>query len=314
MVDKSSFSPSNTQPLFNDEVKKLIIEINTEVKKIIDLFRIILKYKMVLRGRGIEFADIRKYLPTDDASLIDWKVSARMSTSGKLDRLFVKVYEEERDLDVILLIDASATMDFGTQERLKREYVSLLAGTLSTASIEAGDKVGMVMFNDTIKYIPPERSDVQTIRILAELVKKENWKGGKNLAEAINFALKTTTNRSFLFIISDFISIGDDWIEPLRAASVKFDGVLGIMIRDVRDSYLPKGVGYFRLKDPITGKVTEANLDKIKSKFEKLAKEQEEYVEKKFHESGAGFVKYYTNENFVKTLIKWFDLWGTGRA
>ncbi len=302
-------------PLFNDEVKKLIIEINTEVKKIIDLFRIILKYKMVLRGRGIEFADIRKYLPTDDASLIDWKVSARMSTSGKLDRLFVKVYEEERDLDVILLIDSSATMDFGTQEKLKREYVALLAGTLATASIEAGDKVGMIMFNNVIKHIPPERSDIQTIRILAELVKKENWKGGKNLAEAIKFALKTTTSRSFLFIISDFISVGEeDWIEPLRAASVKFDGVLGVMIRDVRDRYLPEGTGYFRFQDPITGKVTEANLDKIKQKYEELAQKQEKTIEKIFHESGAGFVKYYTHENFIKILVKWFDVWGAGRV
>lgn len=304
-----------SQPLFNEEVKKLIIEINTEVKKIIDLFRLILKYKIVFRGRGIEFADIRKYLPTDDALLIDWKTSAKMSASGKLDKLFVKVYEEERDLDVILLIDASTTMDFGTQERLKREYAALLAGTLATASIEVGDNVGLVMFNDKIKHIPPERSDIQTIRILAELTNKENWRGGKNLSEAIKFVLKTTTNRSFLFIISDFISLGNEnWIEPLRAASVKFDGVLGVMIRDVRDRYLPEGTGYFRFKDPITGKVTEANLDKIRHRYEELAKKQEETIERIFHESGAGFVKYYTHENFIKTMIKWFDMWGSGRV
>ncbi len=298
---------------FNEEVKNKIVEINKDVKKLVDLFRLILKYKIVLRGRGIEFSDIRKYLPTDDASLIDWKVSARMSTSGKLDKLYVKVYEEEQDLELIIAVDGSSTMDFGTQEKLKREYATLLAGSLAIAGVESGYKVSMIMFNDELLYLPPENSTIQTTRILAELINKENWKGGKNFKEALNFIMKVSQNRAVLVIISDFISAGEDWDELLKSASFKFDGVLGIMVRDLRDTYLPKDVGYLRFQNPIDGSITEVNVDKIKEKFEKLAKEQEEKYKKMFLESNAGFIKFYTSEEYTKQILKWFDLWSYGR-
>ncbi len=295
------------------EVKEYLIMINRDVKRLVDLFKLILKYKIVLRGKGIEFSDIRKYLPTDDASLIDWKVSARMSTSGKLDRLYVKVFEEEQDLEVIIAVDSSATMDFGTQEILKREYATLLAGSIAIAALESGYRVSLLMFNDDIKYIPPENSSIQTVRILSELLLKENWKGSKNFKKMLNFIMKVSYQRSILIIISDFIYAGDDWDDTLKSAAFKFDGLLGIMVRDLRDTYLPRDVGYLRVQNPIDGSITEVNIDKIKEKYEKLAKQQEKKYEKLFIESNAGFIKFYTNEDYVKPIIKWFTLWSYKR-
>lgn len=297
----------------NPEVKEYLIRINRDVKKLVDLFRLILKYKIVLRGRGVEFADLRKYLPTDDASLIDWKTSVRMSTSGKLDKLFVKVYEEEQDLEVIIAVDSSATMDFGSGDVLKREYAALLIGSISIAAIESGYRVSLVMFNDNIHYLPPENSAIQSTRILSNLLNNEMWGGGKNFQKMLDFVMRVSYQRAIFIVISDFIRAGDNWDETLKSASFKFDGALGIMVRDIRDTYLPDGVGYLRVQDPITGNITEVNVDKIRDKYERLAKEQEKKYEKLFLESNAGFMKFYTNQPYVDQLIKWFNLWSYGR-
>lgn len=299
------------------EIRKLMIEIDTEVKKLVDIFRFVLKYRIVFRGRGVEFAGIRKYLPTDDASLIDWKVSARMSTSGKLDKLYVKIYEEERDLDVIILLDVSDTMLFGTQEKLKSEYAMLLTGTIAHAAIDVGDNTALIMFNEgTKKLIPPAKGALQYFKILKELVDKDNWGGKKDVGRIVNEIVKTTTNnRTFLFIISDFISTDDSWQEDLQSAVAKFDGVLGIMVRDLRDSELPEDVGNFRFSNPFDGSiVTDTNIDKVRERFNKLAREQEEMIERMFKQSGAGFIKYRTDQTFVVPIMEWFSLWGAGRG
>ena len=296
------------------EIKKLMQEVDANVKKLIDIFRFVLKYKMIFRGQGVEFAGIRKYMPADDAKMIDWKVSARMSTSGKVDKLYVKIYEEERDLDVLVLLDTSASMLFGTQDKLKSEYAAILVGTIIYAAIETGDNAGLAMFNEKVhKFIPPSRESVQYYRVLENLVDKKKYGGSKNLKEAIDFAVKIGRNRTILFIVSDFISCGDGWEESLKSAASKFDGVLGIMLRDVRDSFLPEGAGHFRLSDPFSGHISEANLDKVKEKFERMAASQEKDVETQFHRSKAGFIKYYTNDPFIKSLMKWFEMWGAGR-
>lgn len=299
----------------NNEIKKLMIEIDTEVKRLIDIFRFVLKYRIVFRGRGVEFAGIRKYLPTDDASLIDWKVSARMSTSGKLDKLYVKIYEEERDLNVIVMFDVSESMIFGTQNRLKIEYGAVLAGTIAHAALEVGDNLGLVLYNEKArKVIPPMKGDLQYFKVLKEIVDKRNWGGLKNTGDVLSEVVKTAKGRTFLFIISDFIGETNKWEETLRSAVSRFDGVLALMIRDVRDEELPKNVGDFRFSDPFYGEVTDVNIDKIREKYERLAKEQEDMIINMFEKAGAGIIKYRTDESFITPMMKWFSLWGAGRG
>jgi len=296
------------------DIKKIMQEVDANVKKLIDVFRFVLKYKMILRGQGLEFAGIRAYLPTDDARMIDWKVSARMSTTGKVDKPYVKIFEEERDLDVFVLLDSSASMLFGTQDKLKNEYAAVLAGTIMYAAIETGDNTGIAMFSNKVHtFIPPSRQSGQYYRALEAFADRKKYGGPKDLKGAIDFAVKNSRNRTMLFIISDFIGCGTEWKDSLKSASAKFDGVLGIMLRDIRDSFLPEGAGHFRFSDPFSGHVTEVNLDKIKEKFESLAAKQEKEAEHIFQESKAGFIKYYTNEPFIKSLMKWFKLWGADR-
>ncbi len=296
------------------ETIKLMKELDVEVKKLVDLFRLILKYKIIFRGKGLDFYGLRQYQEGDDASLIDWKATVRMAVGGTIDKIYVKVFREERDLDVIVLVDASSTMLFGTGKRLKSEYASFLAGALCYAALESGDRCGLVMFSDKInKFAPPSKDSSQYYRVLKILVDKKNWGGKKNLAESLDFCVKLFNDKTFLFIISDFISVGKGWEDKLKMASAKFEGVLGMMIRDERDIVLPKNVGYYRFKDPFTGKTMTINVDKYADEFEKKSKEQMETVKKMFLSSNAGFISYICDDLFTTPLIRWLENWAAGR-
>lgn len=297
------------------EMRQLMLDVDLNVRRLIDTVRFILKYKIIFRGRGLEFEGLREYSTTDDASMIDWKISRRVSSSKKVDKLYVRIYEEERDLNIFVLLDTSETMRFGTQEKLKCEYASVLAGTLIYTAIEVGDKAGIGMYSDGFnKVMLPSKTSDQYYRILRELANPVNYGGVKSdLALPLRAATAALDRKSIIFIISDFIGVGSEWEDVLKGASAKFEGVLGIMVRDVRDSFIPEGLGNFRLRDPLTGSVTEVDFDSIRSKFEKEALEQERHIEEIFKKNHSGFIKCYTNEPFINPLIKWFNLWGTGR-
>ncbi len=276
------------------EMKNLMHEIDVNVKRLVDEVRFILKYRVIFRGRGMEFEGLREYTPSDDASMIDWKISRRVSTSKKIDNLYVRVYEEERDLNIFVLLDTSETMIFGTQDKLKTEYASVIAGSLIYTAIEVGDKAGIGMFSDRIhKNILPSKASDQYYRILRELSNQKNYGGGCDLYSSLKTATSSLDSRSILFIVSDFINVGDKWEDLLKAASSKFEGVLGIMVRDIS--------------------VTDVNLDRIREKYRLEAEKQEKNIGRIFKDAHAGFIKCYTNEPFVNPLVKWFSMWGAGR-
>ena len=285
-------------------VEELMKEVDTHVKRLVEVFAFLLKYKILFRGTGLEFAGLREYAPgQDDATRIDWKASLRTQ------KLYVKQYEEERDLDIFILFDASSSMLFGTQERLKSEYAAIVAGALTFAAIETGDNIGFAMFSDKIrKFLEPSQDPAQYYHILSFLANPDYYGGACNLGNALTFLLNNLRERTVLFIISDFIGIGESWKDPLKMISAKLDRVIGIMVRDLRDTYLPKGVGYVRLADPFSGKMITVNLDSVREKFEFLAKQQERIVEEEFLKSKAGFVKVYTHEPFVEPLIRYLQL------
>ncbi len=298
-----------------EEVKKLVKEIDVEVKKLADIFRLVLKYKVVFRGKGLEFYGLRQYEEGDDASLIDWKSTLRVNAGGTITKLYVKVFEQERDLDVVVMVDASPTMLFGTAKRLKSEYATLIAGAITYATLENGDNAGIIMFSDKInRFVPPLKESAHYYRILSAMLDRRNWKGKKDFSSALDFAVKILRRETMLFIISDFIGLQGDWEDKLRMASSKFEGVLGIMVRDRRDIELPKGTGYYRLKDPLTGKVMEVDLDKYAEEYKREALKQMKMVEKGFHRAGVHLLKYITDEPFVKPIIHWLDVWAAGRG
>jgi len=285
-------------------VDELMREIDINVKELIDVFKFSLKYRILFKGSGLEFAGLKEYVPgQDDASKIDWKASLRSKT------LYIKQFEEERDLDVYLLLDTSSSMLFGSQERLKSEYAAVLAGAIIYAAIEAGDNVGYALFNDKIVHaVPPQKGNEQYYRALQFMADPRNYGGGCNLEQALNYLLNNLRSKTILFIISDFIGIGDAWEDSLKMTSGKLDRVLGVMLRDVRDSTLPEGVGNIRLSDPFGKKGELINLDKVREEYNRLAAEQEKRVEQIFTDSRALFAKIYTTESFVKPLVRYIEL------
>jgi len=185
-------------------VEELMEEVDTHVKRLVEVFAFLLKYQLLFRGTGIEFVGLREYIPgQDDAMRIDWKSSLRTQ------RLYVKQYEEERDLDIFVLLDTSGSMLFGTQEKLKSEYAAIVAGAITYAAIETGDNVGFAMFNDKIQaFLTPSQDAAQYYHILSLMVNPNYYGGRCNLAESLLFLLNNLGEKTVLFIVSDFIGVG----------------------------------------------------------------------------------------------------------
>ena len=285
-------------------IDELMEEIDANVKELVDVFKFLLKYNVLFRGSGIEFSGLREYVfGEDDATKIDWKASLRSN------KLYVKQYEDERNLDVFILVDTSSSMVFGTREKLKSEYAATVAGSLAYASIEAGDNVGFGMFSDGMKTgLPPSGDISQYYIILKKLVDPRFYGGPCNFEGAMSYVLNSINDKTALFIISDFIGIGTSWKDSFKAVCGKLDGVFGIMVRDVVDSKLPEGVGNMRLSDPFSeDNVLTVNLDHVKNDYEREAALQEMNIQREFTNSGAGFVKVYTNEPFAKPLVKYLQ-------
>jgi uncharacterized protein (DUF58 family) len=285
-------------------IEDLMNEIDVNVRELVDVFRFLLKYQILFKGSGIEFAGLREYVPgQDDATKIDWKASLRSK------KLYVKQFEDERDLDVYILLDVSNSMLFGTQEKLKSEYAAVVGGAIAYSAVESGDNVGFAMFGDDVRIALDPVGDIsQYYKILRCMVDPGYYGGGCDLGGSLSYLINIVAERTILFIISDFIGIGKGWEDSLKMMAGKLDKVVGIMIRDVRDSFLPRGIGNMRLSDPFSDKVLTVNLDKVGGEFEKLARKQEEKIENEFRDGGMGFVKIYTTEPFVKPLVNYLEL------
>lgn len=291
----------------NKYLEDLMQEVDANVKELADVFKFLLKYNVLFRGSGIEFSGLRDYVHgEDDATKIDWKSSLRAN------KLYVKQYEDEKNLDIFILLDVSASMLFGTQDKLKSEYAAAVAGSLTYAAIDSGDCVGFAMFSDEIKFsIPPSGDITQYYIILKKLVDPRMYGGSCNFEAALSFLLNSINTKTALFIVSDFIGIGSGWKDSFKAVCSKLDGVFGIMIRDPVDSRLPTGVGNIRLSDPFNeNNILTVNLNKIKKEYDREAEEQELEIQREFTNSGAGFVKVYTNEPFAKPIVAYMQLIG----
>lgn len=282
------------------EVYDLIEEVTRHARGFVELLTVLLKYRVLFRSSGLEFSGLREYCPgEDDASRIEWKSSLRAQ------KIYIKLYEEEKDLDIVILFDSSANMLFGTQERTKEEYAAIIAATISFAATEVGDNVGFAMFNEKlVATLEPSKSSSQYFQILKSLCDKKNYGGKCNMVDALTTMINTLRDRTALFIISDFTNPGDI-DEIVKMCAGKFNKVYGIMVRDPRDEFLPKGLGYITLSDPHTGQSVTVDADQIREKFEREALNQSKYIESLFIGGGAGFIKLFTNEPFSEPTIRY---------
>ncbi len=283
---------------------KIKIEIKPSIKRLNLVFKGLTNnkfmgnYASAFKGRGLEFSEYRSYTPNDDASLIDWKASNRAR------KLLVKEFIEERNLNVIFLVDVSSKMMIGSK-KLKGEYIAELIASLSYMILESGDCVGLTMFSDKIIKSVPSGNGLNHFHIISSVLSNTSFYGGSsNIKKALDYAIKSFEEKSLLFLISDFIGC-ENFSQELRLTSKKFD-LIGIMVRDIVDVELPDGVGQVHVEDPVTGERMLISPSKLKRAYSLESKKEISSFKKLFQNSGASFLQLYTNKSFVNDLIIFF--------
>lgn len=280
--------------------RELANRIDTEVKKVSDKFRFLMQYKEQFQSSGIEFSDLREYQPTDDASRIDWKNSA------KSQKTFVQEYEEEKDMETFIIMDASDTMLFGTSDKLKSEYAALIAATLSYSAVDSGINVGIGMFGDDFTILTPDGGQVQYQKILHELTTYENYGGEFNMDQAMNKTIGNIKQDTAVFIISDFLEVRGDWKLKMQLANMKFRHVLSVITRDLRDYKLPDS-GLMRMESPDGSSQQVIDTGKVKEDYEEEAKKRMEEIKQKLSESGSAHLEVDTRDSFAAKFVEFFE-------
>ena len=264
------------------------------------------EYHSAFKGRGMTFSEVREYQYGDDIRTIDWNVTARFNTP------FVKIYEEERELTVMLLVDVSGSRMFGTANKLKKDLATEVAAVLSFSAGFNNDKVGVIFFSDKVeKFIPPKKGRAHTLRIIRELIdfKPENNK--TNISEALRFLTNAIKKSCTAFLLSDMIDVNNENMHPnfedaLKIAGNKHD-IAAIRIYDKREEKMPN-VGIIRLKDAETGKLTvvDTSLKSVRNTYSEWMSTLNENLRHTFSRCRIDNVSISTDEDYVKPLIQLF--------
>ncbi|MBC8510028.1 MAG: DUF58 domain-containing protein [Cryomorphaceae bacterium] len=264
------------------------------------------EYHTAFKGKGMAFSEVREYQPGDDIRSIDWNVTARYNSP------FVKVFEEEREMTVMLLIDMSASGNFGTQEQFKRELATELAAILAFSAINNNDKVGVIFFTDKVEqFIPPKKGKSHILRIIREVLAFEPTGKGTDIAGALEYFSAVIKKRSICFILSDFMS--KEFDRPLKIASKKHD-LVALRIHDKREDTLPN-VGLVPMQDAETEKMlfVDTSSKKVRDNFAKNRAQATEKLRKLFPASGVDLIDITTGTDYVKPLINFFKTRGKRR-
>jgi uncharacterized protein (DUF58 family) len=280
------------------EILKKVRELEIKSKKITsDLFTG--EYHSAFKGKGMSFREVREYYAGDDIRFIDWNVSARFGHP------FSKVFEEERELTVMLLIDVSASSLFGTVNATKKDYATEIAAVLAFSVVNNADKIGAILYSDKIeKYIPPKKGKQHALYILRELLSVNSAKKGTALSTALRYFNNTTRQKSIAFVLSDFIDA--NYQDMLRISSKKHD-IVGIKLYDGMDQQLPD-VGMLRVEDAETGqqKWVDTGSKLVRSEYQKEFFRVTDYSNEVFKKSGADLLHIRTDEDYVKVLQRFF--------
>lgn len=258
------------------------------------------QYHSAFKGRGMAFSEVREYQYGDDVRDIDWNVTARFH------RPYVKVFEEEREMTVMLLIDVSGSLDFGTQKQMKRDMVTEIAATLAFSAIQNNDKIGVIFFSDKIeKYIPPKKGRKHILYIIREMLDFQPESTRTDVKQAIEFLSSVQKRRTTAFILSDFYVRGD-FLQSLQIANRKHD-VVAIQVYDQRARELPD-VGLMKVVDAETGyeQYVDTSSKKLRQAYNKYWLTRQAQLQDTFNKSNVDSVSIATNEDFVKSLLLLF--------
>jgi uncharacterized protein (DUF58 family) len=257
------------------------------------------EYHSTFKGRGMTFSEVRQYQFGDDVRAIDWNVTARYNEP------FVKVFEEERELTMMLMVDISGSELFGTDEQFKNEIITEIAATLAFSATQNNDKIGLILFSDKVElYIPPKKGRSHVLRIIRELIEFHPKSKQTNIAEALKFLSSVMKKKAIVFLLSDFIS--DDYQRTIKIVSRKHD-VTGIRIFDKREESIPN-LGMVQMQDEETDELILVNTasKKVRLNYEKYYREKVEYFKESFTKSGAGVIDCRLDESYVKKLLGYF--------
>ena len=257
------------------------------------------EYHSVFKGRGMTFSEVREYQPGDDIRLIDWNVTARSGNP------FIKVFEEERELTVFLIVDISASGAFGSESQLKKNIGAEIASVLGFSAIKNNDKVGLILFsNEVVKYVPPKKGKSHVLRVIRELLYTKPNGNGSSIKNALEFLMKVSKRRCVVFLLSDFLD--NKYWNSIRIANRKHD-LIGIKIYDPYEINLPD-IGMIKVEDPETGSMfwidtsfepdlKQMNNNNIKSLVD---------LEKQSAKIGLDIISISTTEDYVDPLMKFF--------
>ena len=258
------------------------------------------EYHTSFKGRGMTFSEVRQYQYGDDIRAIDWNVTARYNEAH------VKVFEEERELTMMLMVDISGSESFGTKNQLKSEIVTEISATMAFSATQNNDKIGLILFSDQIElYIPPKKGKSHVLRIIRELIEFQPKSNKSDLSQALKFLSGTQKKKAIVFVISDFI-VEDDYEKTLKIASKKHD-LTGIRVYDIREEKMPN-IGMVEMEDAETGEILVVNTGSKKARmsYEKHYHEKVNYFKDIFSKCGSGTVNTRVDESYVTKLLSYF--------
>ncbi len=257
------------------------------------------EYHTSFKGKGMSFAEVRQYQYGDDIRAIDWNVTARYSEP------YVKVFEEERELTLMLMVDVSGSQDFGSTNDFKRDIVTEIAATLAFSATTNNDKIGLILFSDQIElFIPPKKGKSHILRIIRELIQFQPKSNQTNIGQAFEYLSKVMKKKAIVFVLSDFMT--KDYDRILRIAAKRHD-VTGIKVYDKREQDL-NNVGYVLMQDAETNEAQYVNTGdaNVRKAYREHYQELENYFTTTFTRSGAGVIKTATDDSYVKKLLAYF--------
>jgi uncharacterized protein (DUF58 family) len=257
------------------------------------------EYHSSFKGRGMTFSEVRQYQYGDDVRAIDWNVTARYNEP------YVKVFEEERELTMMLMVDISGSEFFGTTQQFKRDTLTEIAATLAFSAIQNNDKVGLLLFSDQVElFIPPKKGKSHVLRIIRELIEFGATSSQTNIAEALRYLSGVIKKKAIVFVLSDFMD--DQYERTLKMVAKKHD-LTGIRVYDKHDESIPN-LGMVPMRDAETDRVLLVNTasKRVRKQYNAYYTDRRDYFEKSFSHSGAGAISSRIDESYVKKLLGYF--------
>jgi len=265
------------------------------------------EYHSVFKGRGMNFDEVREYVPGDEVRTIDWNVTARAG------RPFIKKFVEERELTLMLLVDVSASGDFGSGARSKREMAAELAGVLAFSAVRNSDKVGLILFTDQVElYVPPRKGRRHVLRIAREILGFEPARRGTDLAQALDFTSRVLSRRAIVFLLSDFQSAGDPTAalaslrRAIRQTNCRHD-LVAMRVHDPREAEM-MDFGLLAVEDAETGELVEVDTgdEKVRRRFNEDAREGSDRLRRAFNAEAVDSLNLSTAEPYLPALMSFF--------